>query len=156
MNEAIYGGAIATAISMIGQLVWYFGIQRREEKRDDIIRTLETEVKTLRDKELVQLDQRLTADHEAHGDLHNKINLHVKETEASFGKLPERFVSHQMLDVRLEMVTRAEKQIERIWGRIEEVTRDLAATSTLITMIAGRLSISLPGSAPQRSSHEQG
>lgn len=134
-SQAIIAALTGSIIGGIVNLLFWYGFNRREEKRDAEVRELKGEVRLLRDEKLVQLDHRLTKDHEAHGQLHEKIN-----------RLPDVFVT------RRECALTCGESIEQIRKTqagqavcIQELSTGVAETRTVVGLIAERLEISLEG-----------
>ena len=110
--QMLLGAAIGSLVSMMFQVAFYFGIQRRENQRDLAVKDLGAEVRRLRDEKMKQMDERLTADHKAHGEIYDRIH-----------RLPETFVTrreYQVVDDQLR------KSLDRQTAQIGEMTASVA------------------------------
>ncbi len=133
MENTILQALVAALCGGLVNLLFWYGFNRREARRDKEVGDLQSEVKTLRDEKIRTIEDRLTKDHEAHGQLHEKIN-----------KLPASFITRGECALLCgDSMQRIEKAIGLHSAQIQEVRDDAVATKTIVELIAQHMNISV-------------
>lgn len=136
MQNPILDMALGSLISVaITTLAWYV-FQRREARRDQEVADLKAEVRQLRDEKMGEFNERLTADHRAHGDLHSRIN-----------NLAQAFVPRTECALLCGKIDHLNGQLTRQGAMLTELRDSQTKTATVVDLIAKRMNINFEGAA---------
>jgi uncharacterized membrane protein len=106
MLQQLVGAAIATAVALLGQLIFYFLFSRRDEVRDRQLKALEEEVHELKETRLTKIEAELERNSEKRGAMYTRMEEQLvsrreclkqhEETERMFDQLQKRFDGLQL------------------------------------------------------------
>jgi chromosome segregation ATPase len=128
----IAGSLIAASISTVFSVVQYYAIQRREERRDKEFDRLRTDLATLREGRIAEIERRIEAETRGRKAIHDEM-----------GKLPERFLSTQESDkqhraereLRAEETRRIERTMDRQTAAIGELSQTVAGLTQSVKLL---------------------
>jgi C4-dicarboxylate-specific signal transduction histidine kinase len=126
--------------------LWALFVERRIRLRDDVIQAFKAELKQLREERIVSIEKRLTGLHASKDRLADEVEANLKS------KVEERTLHRELAQIADKIET-SEKRQENFEREIRADLRGLhdqsSSSSAVLGMIARKLNVSLPGSAPQ-------
>lgn len=132
VGSMFWGSLIAGGVSLVFGLIQFYGFQRREQVRDKEVDDLRTEVKTLRDGKISEIERRLDKETLGRKTIHDQID--------GFG---QRFQTrdecerHHRLDreQRVQEIVRIEKSLDRQTAEIGDLSNSVSALAAQVKLL---------------------
>lgn len=132
IGSMVLGSVISAAVSAVFGVAQYYGIQRRESRRDKELDSLQTEVKTLRDGKVQEIERRLDGETRGRKAIHEELaNFNGRYVTRDDCEKHHRMDREQ----RADESRRFEKGLDRQTAAISELAETVAGLSTSVKLL---------------------